>query len=94
MHFAVNVFDHQLEAEEAARLGRLDFGAESLDEVLFDDAVQGGKKRECMRDKFALAVVEIFPVADILFESHFFGDPKGGLRLLVLLPNAVMSERK
>ena len=37
--FRVDVLHHDLEAVEAARLWDLDFAAETLDEILVDDAV-------------------------------------------------------
>ena len=89
----MHILQHHLEDVEGARLGRLDFGAESLDEILVDDAVGGGKKREHMRDKFALVVIEIFPVADILVELHFFDNPVSVLRLLVERQNVGIFER-
>lgn len=84
----MNVLHHDLEAVEAASLGDLDLGAESLDKVLVDDAVRGGEESEDVGDEEALIVVEtLVPVVKVLGEINLLSRPERGFSLLVHLPD-------
>ena len=62
----VDVFHHDLEAVEAARLWYLDFTAETLDEVLVDDAVGSGEEGEDMGNEVAFVVVQsVVPIVKV-----------------------------
>jgi hypothetical protein len=84
----VDVLNHNLEAVEAACLRNLHLSAESLDEVLVDDAIGSGKESQNVRNKETLVIVElVVPVRDIFGEIDFLGRPERGLRLLVHAPD-------
>ena len=86
--FRVDVLHHDLETVEAASLGDLYLAGESLEEVLVDDAIGGGEKREDVGDEEALVVVEaLVPVVKILGQIDLLGSPEGSFGLLVHLPD-------
>lgn len=79
---------HNLEAIEAARLGCLHFIAETLDEVLVDNAIGRREESENVADEVSLIVIQlVLPVMHILRQIHLFGSPEGRLGLLVHLPD-------
>ena len=85
--FGVDVFHHNLETIEAARLRHLNFIREMLVEVLIDDAVGGCEEGEDMRNEVTLVVVEtVVPVVNVFGQVHLFSRPKGRLDFLVHLP--------
>ena len=86
--FRVNILHHDLEAVEAPGFWDLDFIAESLEEILVDDTVRGGKERKDVRNEESFIVIEtVFPIVGILGEVNFLGSPERCLGLLVHLPN-------
>lgn len=88
VRFRVDVLHHDLESVEASRLRNLHFTAESLDEVLVDNAIGCSEEGEDVADEEALVIVElVIPVWNILAEIDFFGCPKRGHSLLVHAPD-------
>ena len=75
----VDVLHHDLKAVEASRFGYLDLSAETLYEVLIDDAIRGGEEGEDVGDEVALIVVQAsVPVMQSLGKVDFLGRPERG----------------
>lgn len=84
----MDVLHHDLETIEATSLGNLNLSTETLDEVLVDNAVRGGKEGKNVGDEVTLIVVQaVVPVVEILGEINLLSGPEGGLGLLVHLPD-------
>ena len=84
-----------MEAIEAARLSRLHFVAEALDQVFVYDPIGSGEESKDVADEVAFIVVElVLPVVEILGEIHLLGSPEGGFSLLVHLPDLVVLNRE
>lgn len=84
----VDVLHHDLESVEASSLGDLDLAAETLNQVLIDDAVRRGEEGKDVRDEEPLVISQaVVPVVEILGEVNLLGGPEGGLVLLVHLPD-------
>ena len=65
--FRVDILHHNLKPVEAACFWYLNFTAESLDEVLVDDAIGRSKESEDMGDEVPLIVIQsIVPVVKVL----------------------------
>lgn len=59
-------------------------------EVLQNNAVRCGEEGKDMLDEMTLVFVKLFPILDVLGEVDFFCGPKGGLLVLVHLPDVVI----
>jgi hypothetical protein len=63
----VDVLHHYLETVEASSLWDLDFSAETLDQVLVDNAVRCGEECQDVGNEVSLVVIEsVVPVVKIL----------------------------
>lgn len=86
----VDVLHHDLETVEASSLGDLNLAAETLDQVLVDNAVGGSKEGQDVRDEVLLVIVQaVVPVVQILGQINLFGGPEGSLGLFVHLPDLI-----
>lgn len=86
----VDVLHHDLETVEASSLGDLNLAAETLDQVLVDNAVRGSKEGQDVRDEVLLVIVQaVVPVVQILGQINLLGGPEGSLSLLVHLPDLI-----
>ncbi len=65
VHFAVDVFDCNLEAIEAPGFGGRDFGDEVAAQVLIDDPIRGSKECKDMGDEVAFGVGQSDPVREV-----------------------------
>ena len=66
VRLGVNVFHHDLEAVEAASLRDLDLSAETLHQVLVDDAIGSGEESKNVRDEVLLIVGNtVVPVVQV-----------------------------
>lgn len=84
----MDVLDHDLEAVEATSFRDLNFTAETLEQVLVDNTVGGGKEGKDVRDEVALVIVQaVVPVVQIFGQVNLFGGPERGFSLLVHLPD-------
>lgn len=73
----MDVLHGDLEPVEASSFGSLNFVAESLEEVLVDNAIGGSEKCENVGDEKAFVVVEpVVPVRDIFGEIDLFSSPE------------------
>lgn len=73
----MDVFHHYLEAIEAASFGNLNLSAETLDQVLVDDSIGRGEKRQDVGNKVSLIIVDsVVPVVEILREIDLFRGPE------------------
>ena len=62
----VHILHGDLEAVEAARLGRRNLGAEALRQVLHHDPIRGRKEGQHVRDEVALIISEtLLPVVEV-----------------------------
>jgi len=59
-------------------------------EVLQNNAVRCGEEGKDMLDEMTLVFVKLFPILDVLGEVDFFCGPKGGLLVLVHLPDVIV----
>ena len=79
---------HDLEPVEATGFSSLDLIAETLKQVLINDAIGRGEKGENVRDEMTFIVVELVgPVMQILGEIHLLCCPEGGFGFLVHHPD-------
>ena len=62
----MDVLHCDLEAVEAARLGQLDLGRESLAEVLVDNAIRRGEESENVFDEVLLVLAQLIPVGHVV----------------------------
>ena len=84
----VDVFHHDLETVEAARLCHLYLCREALDKVLVDDAIGSGEEGQDPRNEEALVFIQTFvPVADVMSQVDFFHTPERRLGLLIHPPD-------
>jgi hypothetical protein len=91
----MDVLHHDLESIEAASLGDLDLGAESLNEVLVNNAIRGGKEGKDMRDEELLILSQaVVPVVKILGQINLLSSPERSLVLLVHLPDLMVLDGK
>ena len=84
----VDVLHHDLETVEAPSFGDLNLAAESLEQVLVDNAIRRGEEGEDVGDEEALVISQaVVPVVEILGQVDLLGSPEGSLVLLVHLPD-------
>eukprot|EP00982_Pelagococcus_subviridis_P015142 31380-Pelagococcus_subviridis.AAC.5 len=83
VRLGVNVLHRELEAVKGSRLRHLHVLQESQPEVLEDDPVGRGEKREHVRDEVLLAFRQIAPVAEIRGEIDLLRVPEARHRLLL-----------
>jgi len=88
----VNRFHEILKTVKGAHLGRLNFVGKPEGQVLADDAVRGGKKRQDHFDKILFILVQFLPVADVGREVNVFYFPKAVDGLLVQGPDVVVDD--
>ncbi len=65
VHFAVYVFDGNLEAVETSGFWRCDFGCEVAVEIFVDDAIRSCKEGEDMHDKVLFQRRESVPIDSV-----------------------------
>ena len=71
----VDVLHHDLESIKAPRLRQLHLTHEIHREVLVDDPVARRKKRQHMRDKMPLAVIQPVPIGQVSAEVDLLRRP-------------------
>lgn len=86
--FGVDVLHHDLETVEASSLGNLNLSAKTLNQVLIDDTVRGGKECQDMGNEIFLVFIEaVVPVVHVLGQVNLLSRPERGLGFLVHLPD-------
>jgi len=66
----------------------------AVDEVLVDDAVAGGEEGQDVLDKVLFALLEAFPVVQVLGQVGFLDGPEGRFGLFVHLPDLRVLDRQ
>lgn len=84
----VYVLHHDLESIKATSFGDLNFAAESLNQVLIDNAIGGREESQHAGHEVTFVVVQaVIPVVQILRKINFLGGPERRLGFLVHLPD-------
>ena len=90
----MNVLHHHLEPVEAPRFSDLNLSGEPLSKVFKHYPVTGSEKCKHVFDVMLLALIEFFPVLEILSQIDFLSGPKCGFLVLVHLPDVVVLDRE
>lgn len=88
VRFGVDVFHHDLKPIKAARLWYLDFAAETLDEVLVDDAIGGSKECQHVGYEVSLIIIQpVVPIVQVFGQIDLLCSPERRFGFLVHLPD-------